>query len=144
MHTRLQPDTSGLVPIDYMFGGFQCLDLVRRNFDNFNGIRITMRQPQHPLKFGIYMQTSMREYEHFVGHVVDTHPEPSEEWVQYELPFNLMMHSSVMSRMVFYHGTEYITTKGITVSTEAKLNQQIGEATHFIKKIDLIHNAEYF
>lgn len=31
-----------------------------------------MRKPQYPLKVGIYVQTMFREYEHFIGHIVDT------------------------------------------------------------------------
>ena len=65
-------ENSGLMPIDYMFGGFQCINLVTKDFDYFNGFRITMRRPEYPCKFGIYLSTNLKEYEHFVAHLVDT------------------------------------------------------------------------
>ena len=38
-------DDTGLVKIDYQFCGFRCVNLVQKNYDYFNGFRITMRQP---------------------------------------------------------------------------------------------------
>ena len=45
VEAKLKKDRSGLVPINFMFSGFQCLNLVQRNFEWFNGFRITMRRP---------------------------------------------------------------------------------------------------
>ena len=33
--------------------------------------KLVMIKPQYPVKFGVYIQTSLKEYEHFVGHIVD-------------------------------------------------------------------------
>eukprot|EP00351_Strombidinopsis_sp_SopsisLIS2011_P004817 CAMPEP_0116883292 /NCGR_PEP_ID=MMETSP0463-20121206/15796_1 /TAXON_ID=181622 /ORGANISM="Strombidinopsis sp, Strain SopsisLIS2011" /LENGTH=49 /DNA_ID=CAMNT_0004537875 /DNA_START=387 /DNA_END=536 /DNA_ORIENTATION=+ len=48
-----------------------------------------MKKPTHAAKFGAYIETSMNEYEHFVGHLVDSHSDKDDlgdNWVQYEIP----------------------------------------------------------
>ena len=100
MRCKFQQDQTGLVPIDYMFCGFQCINLVKLNYDYFNGFRITMEKPQYPCKFGAHIQTSLKEYEHYAGHLVDTTPRPHSsasgiEWVEYEIPIWLMMQSTI-------------------------------------------------
>ena len=72
IQAKLDKDRTGLLPIDYMFSGFQCLNLVYRDYDIYNGFRITMRKPQFPCKFGAHINTGISEYEHYVGHLVDT------------------------------------------------------------------------
>lgn len=49
-----------------MFSGFRNVNLFLSKFENFNGIRIVMKPPQHPVKLGMYLRTGMKEYEHFV------------------------------------------------------------------------------
>ena len=71
IEAKLKKDRSGLVPIDYMFSGFECVNLVQSHFDWYNGFRITMRRPTHPCKFGVYVVTSISEVEHFCGHLID-------------------------------------------------------------------------
>jgi len=72
MKSNFKPDNTGLVKINYMFCGFRCINLIQKNFEYFNGFRVVMRRPTHPMKLGVYIQTSLREYEHFVAHIVDT------------------------------------------------------------------------
>lgn len=71
IEARLKKDRSGLVPIDYMFSGFKCHHLVKKDYDWFNGFRITMRRPPLACKFGAYIVTSFSEVEHYSGHIVD-------------------------------------------------------------------------
>lgn len=55
MKSAFKPDTTGLVKIDYQFCGFRCINLIQKNFEYFNGFRVLMRQPQHPVKLGVYI-----------------------------------------------------------------------------------------
>ena len=72
IEAKLKKDRTGLVPINYMFSGFECINLVQQTFDWYNGFRITMRRPTYPCKFGVYILTSFsNEVEHFCGHIVD-------------------------------------------------------------------------
>ena len=34
-----------------------------------------MEKPSYPIKFGAHLQTNLKEYEHYVGHLVDVEPE---------------------------------------------------------------------
>ena len=95
MQSKFKADTTGLVPIDYMFCGYRCINLIQKSFDYFNGFRILMKRPKHPLKFGVYIQTNLKEYEHFVAHIVDTDFQNNDEWVSYEIPLNLMINNNV-------------------------------------------------
>ena len=58
-------ERNNLLPIDYMFFGFRSLSLLQGTFMYFNGLRITMKPPSYPCKLGIYVQVSVKEYEHF-------------------------------------------------------------------------------
>ena len=58
-----------------MFCGFQCINLTKISYDYFNGFRIVMEKPSYPIKFGAHLQTNLKEYEHYVGHLVDVEPE---------------------------------------------------------------------
>ena len=103
MKSKFKPDTTGLLQIDYMFCGFRCINLMQKNFEYFNGFRVVMRRPQHPVKLGVYLETSLKEYEHFVAHIVDTTKplDPlSEEWVSYEIPINLMVNNNIQNKLV--------------------------------------------
>ena len=79
MNCNFKRDQTGLVQIPYMFCGFQCINLAKVTYEHFNGFRIRMEKPKHPCKFGVYIQTNLKEYEHFVGHIVDTTPQESPE-----------------------------------------------------------------
>ena len=48
--------------------------MVTTDFEFFNGFRITMEQPNYPVKFGLYLETGLKEYEHFVAHILDIVP----------------------------------------------------------------------
>lgn len=72
LETKLIPDRSGLLPIDYMFGGFRCDTLFKNNFDGYNGFRIKMRKPMLPCKFGVTLTAGLSEYEMYTGHILDT------------------------------------------------------------------------
>ena len=121
---RFQLDRSGLVPINYMYCGFTCLSLVRQQFDVYNGFRITMRKPRYPCKFGVHLNTAIREFEHFVGHLVDTDPSAEEgEWVEYEIPINRMVNSQIKSSFIHAPSTDDFHIKGLTFSIE-KQNAQ--------------------
>ena len=58
-------ERNNLLPIDYMFFGFRSLSLLQGTFMYFNGLRITMKPPSYPCKLGIYVQVSVKEYEHY-------------------------------------------------------------------------------
>jgi hypothetical protein len=114
---------SGLLPIDYVFSGFRCINLVQRNFEYFNGFRIVMVRPTYPVKFGVYIQTSLKEFEHFSAHIVDV--EGPQELVSYEIPLNLMINSNIEGRMVQCQATDHFECKGLTFSSECtKANLQ--------------------
>ena len=81
IEAKFRKDRSGLLHIDYMFSGLECLSLVKSHFDYYNGFRITMRPPVYPCKLGVHVNTSIREFEHFIGHLVDTNSEQPKEWV---------------------------------------------------------------
>jgi hypothetical protein len=112
----MERDTSGLVPIDFMFGGFKCINLVIKQFEYFNGFRITMMQPSYPVKFGAYIETSLKEYEHFVGHLVDTSSEP--RLVTYEIPVALMMNNAIDTGVVSPSVEDNFTCKGVSMFME--------------------------
>lgn len=133
---------SGLLPIDYLFSGIRCLNLVQKSFEYFNGFRIVMLRPNHPIKFGVYIQTSLKEYEHFVGHIVDT--EGSSEWVSYEIPLSLMINNNIQGRMVNCSVSDHFECKGLTLFAECTKQNFREEITHYIKKIDVIHNPEFY
>jgi hypothetical protein len=91
------------MPIDYMFGGFSSINLVTKDFDYFNGFRITMRQPEYPCKLGVFLSTNLKEYEHFVAHLVDVAPPVEGQeapFVEYEIPLRLMVHNVIRSRLI--------------------------------------------
>lgn len=71
MISKLEADPSGLTPIQQVYSGFSCLNLVKKEFEFFNGFRVTMEQPTYPVKFGVYLESNLKEYEHFVGHILD-------------------------------------------------------------------------
>jgi hypothetical protein len=54
-----------------MFAGFTNKHLFISNISDFNSIRITMKPPMYPAKLGMFLAVSIREYEHFVGHLLD-------------------------------------------------------------------------
>jgi len=43
-----------------------------------------MLRPKYTVKYGVFLKTSLKEYEHFVAHIVDTSTEGGI--VQYEIP----------------------------------------------------------
>ena len=50
-----------------MFSGFQNNYLIKKEFEYFNGLRVTMKPPMHPCKVGLHIQVSMgNEHELFV------------------------------------------------------------------------------
>jgi len=57
-----------------------------------------MLRPNFPVKFGVYLKTSLKEYEHFVAHIVDTSAEA--EIVQYEIPVQLMVNNNINTKLV--------------------------------------------
>ena len=86
-----------------MFSGWSCINLITKEFDYFNGFRITMRRPEYPCKFGVYLATNLKEYEHFVAHLVDVAPTVEGEeapFVEYEIPVRLMVHNVIRSRII--------------------------------------------
>ena len=138
-----------------MFCGFQCINLAKINYDYFNGFRIVMEKPQYPCKFGAHLQTNLKEYEHYVGHLVDVHPEskPADgiQWVEYEIPIWLMMHNRI-HRITRAPISDNFEMKGITLfmqkhelSKTQDEDEEIDDSreTLRIKKIDVIYNAEY-
>lgn len=107
-----------------MFSGFECLNLVKQQFDYFNGFRITMRKPAYPCKFGVHINTAIKEYEHFVGHLLDTSTttgdanSQSNEWVEYELPLNLMVNNQIKSSLIHCHADDVFHMKGLSFHVE--------------------------
>lgn len=99
IQSKLIRDKTGLLPISYMFSGFQCVNLMKSEYQLYNGFRITMKPPKVPVKFGAHFVTNLYEVEHFVAHILDDQ-NPSEEWVQYEIPVPLMINNQVKSRMI--------------------------------------------
>ena len=118
-----------------------------------------MRQPSHSCKFGVHLNTGIREYEHFVAHLVDTTPETintdkPQEWVEYEIPIWLMVNNYIQSSLVHSHVDDTFSMKGLTLHMEKQNSQfsqerdcdENGEVLPIsvqIKKIDVIYNPEY-
>jgi hypothetical protein len=68
---RFIEDQTGMVRIKHMFCGFQCQNLSLVQFENWNGLRFTMRKPMYPCKVGLILRTGLNEYDHYVGHILD-------------------------------------------------------------------------
>lgn len=58
-----------------------------------------MAKPMFPVKFGLFLKTSLKEYEHFVAHIVDTSG-VDNEITQYEIPIALMVNNNIRNRLV--------------------------------------------
>jgi hypothetical protein len=99
-----------------MFGGFRCINLVLKQYEYFNGFRITMMQPTFPVKFGCWLETNLKEYEHFVGHIVDTTSEP--RLMTYELPISSMMNNAIQSGVINPGVDETFSCKGLSMFME--------------------------
>ena len=63
--SKLVKERNDLLPIDYLFSGFKSTHLAKYEYNDFNGVRITMRPPAHPVKLGIIFIVSFREAEKF-------------------------------------------------------------------------------
>lgn len=90
-----------------------------------------MRRPAYPCKFGVHVNTAIKEYEHFVGHLVDT-PAPtgdeqlateSGDWIQYELPLNLMVNNQIKSSLIHCHADDVFHMKGLSFHVEKQNSQ---------------------
>jgi hypothetical protein len=104
-----------------------------------------MIKPKYPVKFGVFIQTNLKEYEHFVGHIVDVAgPADSPEWVSYELPLNLMINNNIEGRMVQCQASDHFDCKGLTFSSECSKTNLQGDLAHHIKRIDVVHNPEFY
>ena len=50
-----------------MFSGLAHNYLMKQEYDDFNGIRVTMRPPMHPCKLGVHLKVSIgNDHELFV------------------------------------------------------------------------------
>ena len=123
IEAKLKKDRSGLLPIDYMFSGFQCLNLVRKNFEFFNGFRITMRKPSFPCKLGVHINTGISEFEHFVGHLADIDDSSNKDWVSYEIPISLMVNNYIKSSLIHCHADDNFLCRGVTFHVEKTHSQ---------------------
>ena len=106
-----------------MFSGFECVNLFKINYEYFNGFRIRMEKPSYPCKFGVYIQTNLKEYEHFVGHLSDTNQSSSRndggiDWVDYEIPLWLMINDRVPNKLVRAPVNDQFECKGLTFTME--------------------------
>ena len=85
-----------------------------------------MRQPCYPCKFGVHINTAISEYEHFIGHLVDTEPDSSllsSEWREYEIPLNLMVNSQIKSSLIHCFANESFHMKGLSFHVEKQYSQ---------------------
>lgn len=102
-----------------MFSGFQCIDLIRKQFDYYNGFRILMRKPTYPCKLGVHVCTNLNEYEYFVGHLIDIDSSDNPEaWVEYEIPISLMVNNYIKSSLIHCHAEDNFTMKGVAFHIE--------------------------
>jgi len=114
-----------------MFCGFQCQNLSLVQFENWNGLRLTMRKPVYPCKVGLILRTGLNEYDHYAGHIldVDTRPRqdiPAEEpYMEYEIPIELMTHDSISNSLVKNATENVFECRGLTFSLET--SQQPGK-----------------
>ena len=105
-----------------------------------------MIKPKYLVKFGVYIQTNLKEFEHFVGHIVDI-ADPTEsqsEWVSYEIPISLMINNNIEGKMVPCQATDNFECKGLTFTSECAKTNLKSDLTHFIKRIDVVHNPEFY
>ena len=95
-----------------------------QQFENWNGLKLTMRRPIYPCKVGLYLKTGMNDYDHYVGHIldVDTRPRkeiPGEEpFVEYEIPIEMMVHDSITNQLVKNATEDTFDCRGITFCVE--------------------------
>lgn len=93
-------------------------------FENFNGLRVTMRQPVYPCKVGIILRTGLGEYDFYVGHILDVDNRPrdkipnEEPYVEYELPIELMVHDAISTNLVKNATDQIFECRGLTFSME--------------------------
>ena len=82
LQSKFVRDTSGLhLPTNMMFSGIQNCFLCKHYYSHMNGIRVTMRPPSYPTKIGLNIKVAMgQEFEHYVGHIVDTKNPNPERW----------------------------------------------------------------
>ena len=83
-----------------------------------------MRQPVYPCKVGVVLKTGLREYDHYVGHILDVDQRPREEvpaeepYVEYEMPINIMVHDTITSELVANATDNTFECRNITFSLE--------------------------
>ena len=85
-----------------------------------------MVQPIYPVKFGVYLETSLREYEHFVAHILDVAPSPeNRRLITYEVPLGLMVHNRIENKLVQFQGEEDFKCKGLSMSLESSMTSSV-------------------
>ena len=110
------------LPTDIMFSGFECQQLFKHEFDNYNGIRVTMRQPPYPCKLGLHIKVSIgNEHELYMGHIVDTVDSADElgPWREYELPIDLLHNQFVVSKLVHPAVDDQFEARGLVFMAES-------------------------
>ena len=80
-----------------------------------------MRPPAVPCKVGVHINTSIKEYEHFVGNLVDTE-NPRKEWVQYEIPLAIMSNNFIQSSLIGAPVEDIFHMKGVSFHVEKQNN----------------------
>lgn len=67
LNARFIREKQGLVmPTNTMFSGFQNNYLLKREYELFNGIRVTMKPPMYPCKIGLHLKVNIgNEFELF-------------------------------------------------------------------------------
>ncbi|CDW79505.1 UNKNOWN [Stylonychia lemnae] len=122
----------------------QTIQMANTQFDNFNGIRITMRPPSHPAKLGLYINVSFREYEHYIGHLLDIQNPRSDLFQQYEIPLSLLTNANVRDKVLQKEVEETFNVKGLTFTAESTNETPLGQEIQMdIKQIDMIYNHEF-
>jgi xylose isomerase len=129
---------------DVMFCGFENVYLLKKEFDIFNGIRVTMKPPAYPCKFGLHIKVGMgNEYELFLGHIMDTNNAEPDKWQTYELPLTLMHNDMVMSKVLNPRIGDNFSTGGLVFKTESNketTDENEAPLVFDIKSVDLIFN----
>ena len=150
---RFQLIPEGFVlPSTVMFSGFKHEHLFKKEFDTYNGLRITMKPPMYPCKVGLHLKVAFgSEHELFVASIVDINNQVESDhldWQTYEIPINLLQQHFQLENRLKAPFIDHFVTAGLVFLAESdKESVQVKEDKfdcHFdIKTVDVVANPQF-
>lgn len=95
----------------------------------------------YPCKVGLILKTGMREYDHYVGHILDVDVRSREEipaeeqYVEYEMPIELMIHDTIQNTLVKNATDNNFECRGLTFTMETSQLPGKDEGKHDRKNL---------